>query len=78
MAAVLSGEEHRGTVAGEELHHILGAVEIDVVAIGPMQAADGVDVLELADAMFQRCEPCLEFRHGESPGGSIAWNANKC
>jgi hypothetical protein len=32
-----------------------------------VQAADGVDVLELADAMLEGREPCFEIRHEESP-----------
>ena len=67
VTAVFAGEEHDGAVPGEELHHVLGAVEVDVVAIGPVQAADGVDVLELADAMFQGCEPCFEIDHESFP-----------
>ncbi len=67
MAAVLAGEEHDGAVPREQLHHVLGAVEVDVVAIGPVQTADGVDVLELADAMLQRRESCFEIRHVHSP-----------
>ena len=77
MPTVFAGEEHDRAVLGEELDHVLGAVEVDVVAVGPVQAADGVDVLELADAMLEGREPCFEIRHEESPW-SIACDANKC
>ena len=67
MPAVFAGEEHHRAVLREELHHVLGAVEVDVIAVGPVQTADGVDVLELADAMLERRKPCFEIRHEDSP-----------
>jgi len=67
VPVVLAGEEHDHAVLGEQLHDVLGAIEVDVVAVGPMQAADGADVLEFPDTMFQRCEPCFEVGHGAPP-----------
>ena len=67
MPAVLARQEHHHAVVGEQLHHVLGAVEVDVVAVGPVQAADGVDVFEFPDTMFQSCEPCFEVGHGAPP-----------
>jgi hypothetical protein len=32
MLAVFAREEHHGAIAHESLHHVLGAVEVDVVA----------------------------------------------
>ena len=67
MAVVFTGKEDDDAVRGEQPYDILGAIEVDVVAVGPVQAADGVDVLELPDTMFQSCEPCFEVRHGSPP-----------
>src|SRR5580658_9252551 len=53
MTSIFAREEHHRAVLGEQLHHVLGAIEVDVVPIGPMQTANGVEVLELPDTMLQ-------------------------
>ncbi len=53
MAAILSRQEHHRAVLGEQLHHVLGTIEIDVIPIGPVQSPNGIDVLEFADAVLQ-------------------------
>jgi hypothetical protein len=67
MALVFAGEEDDDAVLGEQSYDILGPVEVAVVTIGPVQAADGIDVLELPHAMFESCEPCVEVGHGAPP-----------
>ena len=75
VAEIFAGEEHHGAVAREQLHNVLGPVEIDVIAVGPMQASDGVDVFEFADAMFQFLESRFQFRTWLSFSFAIAGNA---
>src|ERR1700683_3174529 len=77
MPAILSRQEHHRAVRGEQLHHVLRAVEINVVAIGPVQATNGIDVLELPDATLQRREPRLEIGHIIPRISCCAYNANK-
>jgi hypothetical protein len=77
VPAVLAGQKYDRTVPRKQLDHVLGTVEVDVVAVGPMQAADGVQVFELADAM-------LELANRASRSGmalvraSVARHANRC
>jgi hypothetical protein len=63
LADVLAAEEHHHAVLGEQVRDLLGQVEVDVVAVGPVQAADRVHVLELADAVLERGQPLVHITH---------------
>src|SRR5262249_5745209 len=67
MTVVFAGKEDDDAVLGEQPHDILRPVEVAVVAVSPVQTADGGDVLELANAIFQSRKPCFEVRHGTPP-----------
>jgi hypothetical protein len=53
MAAIFSRQEHHRAVFGEQLHNVLGTIKIYVIAIGPVQSPNRIDVLEFADAVLQ-------------------------
>ena len=63
MAVVFPREEHHHPVPGEQLHHVFGAIEIDVVPVGPVQASNRIDVLELSDTVLQNSQPLFEICH---------------
>ncbi len=65
VAMVFARQEHDRAIARKQFGHIVGPVEIDVIAIGPVQPADRVQILQFADTVFERIEACskIQFRH---------------
>ena len=63
LADVLAAQEHHHAVLGEQVGDLLGQVEVDVVAVGPVQPPDRVHVLQLADAMLNCGQPLLDVTH---------------
>jgi hypothetical protein len=61
--SIFARKEHHRAVLGKQSRHFLGPVVVDVVAISPLQAADRVDVFQLADAVFQRGKTRFQIRH---------------
>ncbi len=63
VADIFAREEHDAAVLGEEAGGLLRAVIVDIIAISPLQAADGVDVLELRDLRLQGGQTRFNLRH---------------
>jgi hypothetical protein len=63
LADVLARQEHHHAVVGEQVGHLFRQVEVDVIAVGPVQPANGVDVFKLAHAVLQRGQALFDFAH---------------
>ena len=54
-------------ILGKQVRNFIGAVEVDVVAVSPVQPADRGHVFQRGDALFQRSQPRLGIAHLDSP-----------
>ena len=81
MAPVFARKEHHSAILREEAGDFFGPIIVDIIAIGHLQAADGVQILKFADTVFERGKARCDFSHG-SPrparvGNFIVCLANK-
>ena len=54
LAAIDAREEDHLAILGEQLDHLVIHAHVDIIAVGVVEPADGVDVLEPADLRRQR------------------------
>jgi hypothetical protein len=68
VADVFAGQEHHRAVLGEQVGDFVRAVEIDVVAIGPVQAADGLNVLQDSHLLLEFGQAGFDIAHSRLSG----------
>src|SRR6185437_7098029 len=68
VADVFAGKEHHRAILGEQVCDLVRAVEIDVVAISPVQAADGLDILQHAHFLLELGKAGFDVTHSRLSG----------
>jgi hypothetical protein len=63
LAEIFTRKENHCAIIGKKFGHIIGAVEIDIIAIGPVKTADCVYVLQRTDLLLKRGEALFNITH---------------